>query len=357
MNLPFDLPALEIALRAGLVTLMLFAAALVLREHLRSLPARLAVALAVGVAAYALQSAPGFQSWPPGWRAPLAVLSTGNAVVFWLFSRALFDDEFRWRPAHALAWGAMAVAAVVGCFAKPLVGLGITLATLAFGLLALLQSLSSWRADLVEKRRRLRIFIVGAGALYTLVNMSPRLLYGGDAGELARLADLLALSVIAVVVAWHLVRPAGAQLFWPEPPPPVASQAPFEEPEEPLDAGLVASLEALMTHERVYRQEGVSVGVLAIRLGLPEYKLRRVINQGLGYRNFNAFLNRYRISEVKAALADPAQAPVPVLTLAMDAGFQSLGPFNRAFKAETGVTPTEFRRAQLGAIGLHGVPV
>ena len=60
-------------------------------------------------------------------------------------------------------------------------------------------------------------------------------------------------------------------------------------------------------------------------------------------------LDRYRIEEVKAALADPAQAPVPVLTLAMDAGFQSLGPFNRAFKAETGLTPTEFRRAASAA--------
>ncbi len=343
--LPFDLQALEFALRTGLVTLMLFVAAVVLREHLRSLPARLAAALAVGVAAYALQSAPGFQGWPPGWRAPVAVLSTGNAVVFWLFSRALFDDEFRWRPAYALAWGAMAVAAVVGCFARPWAGLGITLATLGFALLAVLQSLSSWRTDLVEKRRRLRVFIVGAGALYTLVNMSPRLLHGGEAGELARLADLLALSAIALVVAWHLVRPSGVQLLWPEAPQPVVV-APDAPTEEPLDAGLVASLEQLMTNERVYRQEDVSVAALAQRLGLPEYKLRRVINQGLGYRNFNAFLNRYRINEVKAALADPAQAPVPVLTLAMDAGFQSLGPFNRAFKAETGLTPTEFRRAQ-----------
>jgi AraC-like DNA-binding protein len=34
----------------------------------------------------------------------------------------------------------------------------------------------------------------------------------------------------------------------------------------------------------------------------------------------------------------------------MDAGFQSLGPFNRAFKATTGVTPTEYRR-------LNGPPV
>jgi AraC-like DNA-binding protein len=35
---------------------------------------------------------------------------------------------------------------------------------------------------------------------------------------------------------------------------------------------------------------------------------------------------------------------VPILTIALDAGFQSLGPFNRAFKAHAGVTPSEFRR-------------
>ena len=62
------------------------------------------------------------------------------------------------------------------------------------------------------------------------------------------------------------------------------------------------------------------------------------------HRNFNAFLNRYRIEEAKVALADPAQKEVPVLTIAMDTGFQSIGPFNRAFKAATDVTPTEFRR-------------
>jgi AraC-like DNA-binding protein len=39
---------------------------------------------------------------------------------------------------------------------------------------------------------------------------------------------------------------------------------------------------------------------------------------------------------------------VPVLTIALDAGFSSLGPFNRAFKAETGMTPSEFRRVQGG---------
>ena len=50
-----------------------------------------------------------------------------------------------------------------------------------------------------------------------------------------------------------------------------------------------------------------------------------------------------------SALADPGQAEVPILTIALDAGFQSIGPFNRAFKAETGMTPSEFRRVRLAA--------
>jgi len=104
-----------------------------------------------------------------------------------------------------------------------------------------------------------------------------------------------------------------------------------------------------MTVERAYRREGLTIGALAAALGLPEYRLRQLINEGLGYSNFNAFLNRYRIDEARAALADPAQREVPVLTIAMDAGFQSIGPFNRAFKAGAGVTPTEYRRRALAA--------
>ena len=107
-----------------------------------------------------------------------------------------------------------------------------------------------------------------------------------------------------------------------------------------------------MTMERAYRREGLTIGSLAASMGLPEYRLRQIINEGLGHRNFNAFLNRYRIDEVKAALGeaalgDSSQKDVPVVTIAMDAGFQSLGPFNRAFKVDTGLTSTEFRRLAL----------
>ena len=88
-----------------------------------------------------------------------------------------------------------------------------------------------------------------------------------------------------------------------------------------------------MEHDRAYREEGLSIGGLAVKLGTSEHGLRRLINQRLGYRNFNVFLNGYRLDDVMTALADPAQEAVPILTIALDAGFQSLGPFNRAFKA------------------------
>ena len=111
-----------------------------------------------------------------------------------------------------------------------------------------------------------------------------------------------------------------------------------------LFAALAAALDHAMHAEHAYRDPELSVAGLAARLRVPEYRLRRLINQRLGHRNFSAFLNGHRLAEARAALADPARAHLPVLTLALEAGFGSIGPFNRAFKADTGLTPTEFRR-------------
>src|SRR5215475_3957907 len=115
-------------------------------------------------------------------------------------------------------------------------------------------------------------------------------------------------------------------------------------------------LEQLMTKERIFRQEGLTIGTMASRLAVPEERLRRAIHEGLGYRNFNAFINHYRLEDAKTALSDPTQHDVPVVTIAMDAGFRSLGPFNRAFKADTGITPTEYRRMARSALSSDASP-
>jgi AraC-like DNA-binding protein len=103
-----------------------------------------------------------------------------------------------------------------------------------------------------------------------------------------------------------------------------------------------------MADGKIYREEGLSIAVLSGKLGIPEYRLRRLINQQLGHRNFSTFVNGYRLAEAMAALADPGQSEVPILTIALDTGFGSIGPFNRAYKAHVGLTPTEYRRQRLG---------
>src|SRR5260370_642615 len=70
---------------------------------------RLAAAFALGSAAHAVSYSIGAASPVSAWHAPLIALSTGNVVVFWLFTRALFDDAFKLRAWHALAWVAVAV--------------------------------------------------------------------------------------------------------------------------------------------------------------------------------------------------------------------------------------------------------
>ena len=67
-----------------------------------------------------------------------------------------------------------------------------------------------------------------------------------------------------------------------------------------------------------YRQANLTIGGLVDQLDTQEYRLRRVINTSLGFRNFNEFLNAYRIAEAQRRLTDPACARLPILTIAMD---------------------------------------
>ena len=282
--------------------------------------------------------------------APVIALSTGNVVVFWLFTRALFDEAFKLRWWHALIWAAVVAFSFVNCmWLAPASGvraaiIAINLLALGFIVLAVAQTIASWSSDLVEGRRRVRLFIVSAAALYGGLNAVLQIsLSGSGAAEMANAVNSAALAAVVAAISIAMMRVDGADLF------PSAPEVQSAVVDSGADQKLVDALMRLMGDERIYRHDNVTIGTLATKLGIPEYRLRRLINQRLGYRNFNVFLNEHRIAEAKAALADPSQAEVPVITIAMDAGFQSLGPFNRAFKATTGVTPTEYRRLKASA--------
>jgi len=87
----------------------------------------------------------------------------------------------------------------------------------------------------------------------------------------------------------------------------------------------------------------LKVADLAEILEEHEYKVTQCITGALGYRNFNHLINSHRIESAKEALADPANKERPILSVAFDCGFNSIGPFNRAFKSQVGMTPREYR--------------
>jgi AraC-like DNA-binding protein len=349
------LSTIDIALRGATVALLLVLAASLFRGFGTVLAGRLAAAFALGSAAHAVTASIGATSQVAGVHAPVIALSTGNVVVFWLFTRALFDETFRLRWWHALIWGAVAVFSFVNCmWLAPASGvrpsiIAINLLALGFIVLAVAQTITSWSADLVERRRRVRVFIVSAAALYGGLNAMLQIsLSGGGRTDIANTANSAVLAAVVAAISIAMMRVDGADLF-PAAPEIQADASDVAVVESSADQKLVEALMRLMGDERIYRHDNITIGTLATKLAIPEYRLRRLINQRLGYRNFNVFLNEHRIAEAKAALADPSQAEVPVITIAMDAGFQSLGPFNRAFKATTGVTPTEYRRLKAAA--------
>jgi AraC-like DNA-binding protein len=355
---------LNLLLRGGALLTLLHIAVAMLRDYPGVGAARIGAAFAFGTGAFVANSVPGFAAHPTWWHAPLIALDAGNMFIFWLFTRALLDDTFHLLPRHVAGWGTLAALGLLNCFVfspsfprlAELSGMLLTLSTIMLAILSVAQSLATWREDLVEGRRRMRMLLVASAAGYSILMAGMALASGHDAREVfSGTTNASGIALLSLLVVLQLTRGAGHDLFAPRPESKAGTLSrPVEYPVSTADPGtgtgtdpeLVDALKRLMTDEGVYREENLTVAALAERMKLPEHRLRKLINQGLGYRNFNVFLNTYRIDHVAQALSDPVQADVPILTIALDAGFQSLGPFNRAFKACMGLTPSEFRRGK-----------
>ena len=356
-------PTLILAGHGTAIGLFGLLACLLWRDRHASAVGRLSAILAAGAVAHGITSVPGFQPGMAIWRFPLLALAWGNPAIFWQWSWAAFGDRFRLRWWYTLPWlslvGGWSFVAYAGWRLPGAVPtLKLLLPLLAAGLAAIAAGhiLTTWRGDLVRDRRTLRLLvllgIVGDIAVGSSADLVPGLrLPGLWSGEIV---DTAAQCALAAMASWYLLRvdrneravallPTSTDAIGDDTPALPAVPAPTQA----ANSALLHRIEQLMVAERIYREEGLTIGALAARLRLPEYRLRQAINEGLGHRNFNVFLNRYRLGDAKAALSTPDQAGVPILTIALDAGFQSIGPFNRAFKADTGMTPTEYRQACL----------
>lgn len=339
------MPPVELALRTGTAAILLLTGVIMLRDQRRLESGPFGGLLCFSVAADIVASVagPGAQ----GWTWPLRLVAMGGSALFWIWAGAAFVDDFRpgWR--EALAWLLLPALMAVGMVAwRPWMATVIQAVSGLFILLAAWRIGANVRDDLVERRRRLRPVLAILSVLYAVGVLALSAIGPGSGVAAGWTVEAVALAALSVSFALLSLR-AGSPLVAPAPAAPVAVPSPVADQDE----ALLARLRAVMEDEKAYRREGFGVSALVDTLGVPEYRVRRLINQRLGHRNFPSFVNGYRLAEAKAALADPRQAAVPILTIAMDAGFQSIGPFNRAFKAATGMTPSEYRQAETRKTG------
>jgi AraC-like DNA-binding protein len=308
---------------------------------------------------------------------PIFILSVGCVGWFWLFVLVLFEDRQSVRPVYylpilapvLLSLSALAFSPSPLAFWCAILGALMRIG-LALHILAIV--MRSWENDLVEVRRRLRGPFVIVVTIYILAIcffdlweafLGPVPMYP--------LINSFVLAIVAISGAFVFIE-ARDELFSDESaaalrPPPRAETARANGgahligvpvsgvPANGLDRAVLdrtakadlERLQALMTTQQVWREEGLTIASLALKAGMPEAQLRRLINDCLGYRNFPSYVNAHRISAAKSRLSDPNEARVTVSTIAYDIGFASLGPFNRAFREETGVSPSEWRRNSL----------
>lgn len=111
------------------------------------------------------------------------------------------------------------------------------------------------------------------------------------------------------------------------------------------DLVLLDKVVKAMEHDKLYEESGLTIAELAKTLSIQEYQLRRVINRELNYRNFNQFLNHYRIIDSCNRLVDIDLIQNSIASIALDVGFSSLSSFNKAFKDIKGVTPSSYRNS------------
>jgi AraC-like DNA-binding protein len=293
---------------------------------------------------YLLLETPFIQSY----RVLFLIALTGSIsvpVLFFLLTKAIFDDHFKpnWT---ILGWFALEIVPHFCIYLRGVVTIGDRLlqltfmvseiVSLGFVLAGLYVAIKTRKSDLVESRLRFRnTFILITAAIIgitLIIEAMPIARESVDVLQIVQRSSIVLLTLFFIVSNVEIK----SGFFFKE----VLKDKPVVIEESQLRA----KLDFLIQEKKIYKKEGLTIGELAELMGEQEYRVRRLINGELGFRNFNDFLNQYRVNEACEVLNDRSQNRKTVLEIAYSLGYQSIGPFNKAFKELKGTTPTAYRK-------------
>ena len=254
---------------------------------------------------------------------------------FWVFSDGLFSDKPR-SFSILLILGILILGINYSLYFFEIEEASVISRGMAvlFVLLAIFEAQKQRKTDLVEGRRKIRTvftYVVSILVLLTLLSGSGLIF-----SHQQITAKLIQRSAILIFTSYFLIANVSVRdVFFGS----YQKKAIVKNPE------LVDKIQTMVISDNLYRKEALTIGQLAEFMGEQEYKVRQAINQELGYKNFTDFINSFRIQEAKEVFSDPAKRDMTVIEVAYKVGFNSIRPFNRAFKIVTNQTPTEYRNS------------
>lgn len=108
------------------------------------------------------------------------------------------------------------------------------------------------------------------------------------------------------------------------------------------DGSYFETLESLMKSEKIYRNPDLNLTSTAQLLGISACYLSSMIN-AISRKSFIDYINGYRLKDIKKNLHSEEYAHYTIVSIGLEAGFNSKSAFYYAFKKQTGLTPSRYR--------------
>lgn len=117
-----------------------------------------------------------------------------------------------------------------------------------------------------------------------------------------------------------------------------------------LDA-IITRLHEIMEDEKAFADEDLTLNDLARDLDIGPHQLSQILNNRIR-KNFNTFVNEYRVEEAKRLLREEPDRSI--LSIGAAAGFNSTTTFNTVFARHTGLSPRQYRKTIMAPAGSQG---
>lgn len=340
---------LELLLRGGAAAISVLLIVQLCSQRPFSITAFYGVMVFISASVYSVLALPSLREPLGNWIIVCQLLGMPGPAWLWLFIRALHNDNYtpKWPEFVPVAsiWAISLVSYLQPALYEPTrwFQVGIITALMVHMVHVVRCCMVD---DLVASRRHfsramawiipiIAVGIIGIDVIEALESSHA----------LARLFTGIAMFVGTLLFAMSMSRLRESLLQAPNAPVKSATASTGLSAVDRIELGRIRDL----MEQGAYLNSGLTIGALANEMNIPEHRLRKLINNGLGYRNFATFINDHRIDKAKHELAKPDMASTQITTLAFDVGYASLAPFNRAFRERTGMSPSEFREQMLQA--------